>query len=98
MKIIFEDGREVETENPVRVLTEQLIGKPQDDYIFIMEGYRKYPYECFYVNEVCVYLDDEYKWIRNWWSGFCKIRILYITSVSDAGNAVISMMRSIWDV
>lgn len=94
MKIIFEDGREIEAEDPMKELTEQLIGKPQDDYIFVMECYRKYPHECFYMSEVCVHVNDEYRWIRNWWSGYYMIRILCITSVSDAGNAVIGITQS----
>lgn len=86
MKIIFEDGREVETENPVRELTACLEGRYQEDYIFVIRGTRSYPHEKFYLSEVCVYFDGGYHWIRNWWDGFDTIEILCIGTLNDTGD------------
>ena len=113
MKIIFEDGREVESENPIRELTNVILNRTMryndneklrwPDYIFVLRGYKKdnpnWMSTWVQFSEVCVYVEDGgYKWIRNWWEGFDAIRILYVDTLLHAGNAIVDMARSIWDV
>lgn len=95
MKIIFEDGTVIETENPVRVLTDVIFNRTLaydnnrklrwPDYIFVLRGYKKDEWAQF--SEVCVYVKPGgYKWIRNWWEGFDTIQILYADTLLHAGN------------
>lgn len=88
MKIIFEDGREVETENPVRELVACLEGRPCEDYIFVMklDKPEKEEMASFYITQVLVYFDGGYHWIRNWWDGYSTIKILCIGTLNDAGD------------
>lgn len=98
MKIIFEDGTMIETEDPARKLIDMILNRTLayknnrwPDYIFVLRGYKNdksdwmSPWVQF--SEVCVYIEpDGYKWIRNWWEGFDTIQILYADTLLHAGN------------
>lgn len=102
MKIIFEDGREVETENPVRELTNVIFNRTMKyddnknlrwpDYIFVLRGYEDETADeengrWSQFSEVCVYVEPGgYKWIRNWWERYSAIRVLCVDTILHAGN------------
>lgn len=108
MKIIFEDGAEIETDNPVRELTNVILNRTMaydnnrklrwPDYIFVLRGYNKDKPDCMsswvQFSEVCVYVEPgEYKWIRNWWEGFDVIEIMYVDTLLHAGNILLLCER-----
>lgn len=108
MKIIFEDGREVETENPVRELTNVILNRTMryddnkklrwPDYIFVLRGYKNDKPDCMpswsQFSEVCVYVEDGgYKWIHNFWEGFDAIEIMYVNTLLRAGNRLLLYER-----
>ena len=108
MKIIFEDGTVVETENPNKVLTDAILDQAlhydnnrklrRPDYIVVLRGYKidnpDWMSSWVQFSEVCVYVEPgEYKWVRNWWEGFDAIEIMYINTLLRAGNRLLLYER-----
>lgn len=92
MQIVFEDGKIVETRDPIHELTDHMISRMYQDYIVTVSAYKNGNTRIF--SEACLYMNGEYHWVRNWWTDYDTIRILNIVSVNDAGSAVWNLHKT----